>query len=123
MGRLCDELTTTAPAQIARMEMAEVTTHVSAFASDLEKAGLSRTECGRRRPSWRRRGKDTFERRGGALALGFDAGSIPLSLGFDIPRTTAGARSLTVKAARPDSYVSRLQESQAIFAASESEFV
>jgi hypothetical protein len=53
----------------------------------------------------------------------FDAGSILLSLGFDVPRITAGARSLTVEAARPDAYVSRLQENQAIFAAPESEFV
>jgi hypothetical protein len=41
MGRLCDELTATTPAQIAAMNRAELMTYVSGFISDLEEAGVS----------------------------------------------------------------------------------
>jgi integrase len=41
MGRLCDEVTLTTPAQIAAMNKAELMTYVSGFVSDLEEAGVS----------------------------------------------------------------------------------
>ena len=41
MGRLCDELTGTTPAQIAAMNRAELMTYLSGFISDLEEAGVS----------------------------------------------------------------------------------
>jgi hypothetical protein len=41
MGRLCDELTRTTPAQIAAMNRAELMTYVSGFVSDLKEAGVS----------------------------------------------------------------------------------
>jgi len=41
MGRLCDELTKTSPAQMAKMNRAEFMTYVSGFVSDLEEAGVS----------------------------------------------------------------------------------